>query len=243
VQVALLLGWIGSGVLLGLLASPHCVAMCGPIAAYACTRRGTETRGVSSLVGYQSARAAGYTVSGALAGYLGARALGQLSQPWARATVSFAMAAVLLLAAYRLGAAWWRGTGRTTRLVPLRVPSQAPHHVQGRWQSLRLRMTPVIVGAATTLLPCGVLWAALIVAAGSASAVSGATIMLGFAVGSGTGLALAGWYAARLQRETRRFAPVLAVLCLVGAVLVMGRPVKDFLAKSEVPTCCEMGAK
>src|SRR5690348_11710538 len=60
-----------SGALLGLTSVPHCAAMCGPLASFACTcapRRDAAPR-------YQLGRTFGYGVAGALAGHAGSALL------------------------------------------------------------------------------------------------------------------------------------------------------------------------
>ncbi|MFW6051691.1 MAG: sulfite exporter TauE/SafE family protein, partial [Myxococcota bacterium] len=92
---------LAAGAAAGLASVPHCAAMCGPLAAYACARGG----GRGAPAWYQLGRTASYGALGALAGGLGHAVTGGLSHAAVGWVLSWAMAAALGLAAWRL----WSG--------------------------------------------------------------------------------------------------------------------------------------
>jgi sulfite exporter TauE/SafE len=90
------------------------------------------------------------------------------------------------------------------------------------------------------VFPCGALYAALLVAAGTASAWAGAGAMLGFALGSSVALAASG-YVARLSStmdlHTRR---VLGAALIVGAIVMVVRPLAS---APDEPAACHAPAE
>jgi uncharacterized protein len=82
-----------------------------------------------------------------------------------------------------------------------------------------------VLGLATTLLPCGWLYAFAVVAAGTGQALGGAAVMAAFWAGTVPALALVGVGIAGLGARVRRHVPVLTSLALlcVGLVAVFGR--------------------
>ncbi len=70
-----------AGAAAGLASVPHCTAMCGPLAAYACSGR----PGASGQSRYQLGRFISYSVLGAIAGTLGGATAVSLPQAWGSA--------------------------------------------------------------------------------------------------------------------------------------------------------------
>lgn len=190
------LALIGSAALLGLAGTPHCAVMCGA-ACTAATGRG----GTGASLAFQATRMAGYAVAGAVVA-TGVGALAGLAQisPALRPLWTLAHAAALALGLWLLWygrqPAWVSGLGRTP------VPAAA---TAGGWAPVRMPMQmPVraaVAGSAWVLMPCGLLQSALLVAALTQSAQSGAMAMAGFALASSSGLLLAPWIWRRIGRD------------------------------------------
>ena len=215
-----------AGALAGLSAMPHCLGMCGPLAAFACrSSLPAEARG--RLARYLGGRLASYGALGALAGAGGARLYGAVAPGWAAALLSLGVALSLGLSAYRL----WRGaascaTSPDAKLVTLapragaaRAVSSWPERVLG-W----LPRGPLSLGLLSALLPCGALLAGVLVAAGTGGALLGAAAMLGFATTSGLGLAVAGMVGAHVPQASVRARRVLAAGLALGAIVFALRP-------------------
>ncbi|MFI6596076.1 sulfite exporter TauE/SafE family protein [Nonomuraea sp. NPDC050536] len=79
---------------------------------------------------------------------------------------------------------------------------------------------PVLVGAATILVPCGVTVGMEIVAVSSGSPVGGAAVMAGFVLGSAPAFALLGFLLRRVSRT--RLARVAGVVALLAGVWTIG---------------------
>jgi sulfite exporter TauE/SafE len=209
-----------SGALLGLTSIPHCTAMCGPLAGFACSR----TPGRASALRYQLGRSFGYAVAGALAGHAGHALLDALPKGAFAWVVFAALAASSCVLIARM---LWRRDA-SERLVSLRVsPARS-------FSSRLVRLVPrdpLALGAITALLPCGALAAALLLAATTSAPVPGALLMLGFATTSGPALLIAAVATRALQLRASPLVRRLAAGALVvAALLLMLRPVSALVA-------------
>lgn len=179
-----------SAALMGAAAIPHCALMCGaPCAALA-------PRGKPQL-GFQVLRVFSYAAAGALA----AASVGLLREAtaWSEALRPL----WTLLHAALLGLGLWlllRGT------LPAWLGAQGLRKGQGWWS-----------GALWAAWPCGLLQAALLIAALAESPAGGALVMAAFALASGPGLLWAPLWLARLRggRDSNR------AVRLAGAALVL----------------------
>ncbi|AKF07939.1 sulfite exporter TauE/SafE family protein [Sandaracinus amylolyticus] len=227
-----------AGLALGAVSAPHCLGMCGPLAAFAAMppRGATTSARASRPLRWQLGRLAAYATLGAGAGAMGAQALRALApSSWAGAALSFTLAAALLLSAVRLWAPrWWARTadvgaarltrGRANPSLTSRLVARAPRE-------------PFVLGAITALLPCGASWSALIVAAGAGSIAAGAIAMIGFASASGAALAFAGAIGARTASSVT-FRRSLAAVLAVGALITVLRPLPSLRADVGEPPSC-----
>lgn len=217
-----------AGLAAGLASIPHCAAMCGPLAAFACARRPAR----AALPRWQLGRMAGYALVGAVAGGAGTLVVGAAASRWAPALVSWSFAAALALLGLRL---WPRPARSVQAAAPLRLRPRAPG--VGERVLRAAAGSPTLFGAATALLPCGALAAAVMLAASTASPATGAVSMTAFALGSAPGLVGAGWLAGALARVRTSVLParVLAGALLAGALFLMIRPIPALLWA--VPAC------
>lgn len=221
---------LGAGAAAGLLSTVHCAAMCGPLAAAQGARAGAAA---SAL--YAGGRILSYGAAGALAGATG-NALFAVTGPLVGAFLSAAFAGALLVVAVRL----WRAPRAE------RAPrTAAPIAIGKRRRPLAARVIsavrpgPFAFGALTALLPCGALWAALALAAGTGAAAAGAVAMLAFAGASSIGLVAGGWIGAAIRRRPLGARRALAVLLVAGALIAALRPITAVASAGagEVPPC------
>ncbi|MFT7724648.1 MAG: sulfite exporter TauE/SafE family protein [Roseateles sp.] len=185
---------IGSAALMGLAAAPHCAVMCSTPCALAARGREQQMR---LLAG----RLVGYGAAGAVAA-ASAQALARLSQG---AAVLQPLWALLQAALLVLG---------LSLLVRGRVPVWLANV---RWRPAPGRS--FATGLAWVAMPCGLLHAALLLAALSNSPLGGGLAMAAFAATSTLGLAVAPAWVARLPRRVGDASPALrlAGLGLVAA--------------------------
>ena len=171
-----------TALLMGLAGGPHCVAMCG--AACAGVGQAAGPRRGAALWGFQAGRLAGYAALGGLAaasvqgiGWLGAHSAA-LRPLWTLMHVGALVLGLLLLL-------------RARQPLWLDLPAR------GLWRRMRrfggTRSGPLLMGAMWSLLPCGLLYSALLVAALAGDPWAGAGTMALFAIGSGLWLLTGPW--------------------------------------------------
>lgn len=206
-----------SALVMGLVGGPHCVAMCG--AACAGIARAAAPRARQALWAWQLSRLAGYALLGALAGGT-VQGMGWLGQQTAVLRPVWTM---MHVAALLLGLAL---------LWQARQPAFLDGWAQAVWRRARPVMgrlgarAPVALGLGWALMPCGLLYSAVLVASLSASALHGAVVMAAFAVGTMVSLVAGPWLLLRLgQARSGGWGIRLAGLALAatsGWALWMG---------------------
>jgi sulfite exporter TauE/SafE len=149
-------------VVMGLLGSAHCAVMCGPVASAICTRP-------KSSLSFNAGRIVTYAALGAVAGAFGAMApfFAVALRPIAAILLvglglHLAGVSTLFTKVEKLGLPLWK------RIAPL---TQKPLHT-------------ALLGAIWGFVPCGLVYAALSVAAMAGGAAAGALTMLAFGVGT-----------------------------------------------------------
>jgi sulfite exporter TauE/SafE len=208
-----------------LIGSLHCAAMCGGlVGVYAAApgRRGPGRRGAEHAA-YNGGRLAAYLGLGAVAGAVGASAdlagalagLGRIAALAAGAGIA-AWGALSLLES--LGVTLTPAVSARWLRAPL---ARALGHVARRGPLARA----AAVGLATGLMPCGWLYAFVAAAAGTASPLAGAGLMLVFWAGTVPALLGVGVGARALAWPLRRYAPAAAAVAMVvmGLLTVVGR--------------------
>lgn len=198
---AFLMGWAGG---------PHCLAMCGaPCAGIA---QAGAPRGMVALSWFQLGRWLGYGVLGALSA-AAMQGLGWLTVYSAamRPVWSLFHAFALVLGLWLI----WRAELPPWALALGRATWRRIQAVSQRWGSPRVG-APLLMGVMWALLPCGLLYSALVVAALAAQPWQGALVMWSFALSSGLVLALGPWVLMRWGRNIR--VPALGMRLAGGAL-------------------------
>ena len=176
--------------LMGLAGGPHCVAMCG----VACAGIG-QAAGVGasrSMLGFQIGRLVGYSLIGGLAA-ASVSALGWLTVQSAAIRPLWSL---LHVAALVLGG---------LLLLHGRQPLWLDAAAKRIWRQVRVwgghygQATPVVMGTFWALMPCGLLYSALILAALTANVLEGAMSMAMFALGSSLSLWSGPWLFLQLK--------------------------------------------
>jgi sulfite exporter TauE/SafE len=204
-----------------LLGSVHCAAMCGGFAAMSGAGASGRRARILTQVAYNGGRLVSYVALGALAGALG-RAVDLAGAAAGVGRVAASMAGVLLML-WGLGAllealgvrVFGKGRVLPPRLTAWLAALQARPPL---WRALGL-------GLATTLLPCGWLYAFALSAAGTANPLEGSMVMAALWLGNVPMLAGIGVLFGNFFGTARRHVRVLSavtVLCL-GAFTVVTR--------------------
>jgi sulfite exporter TauE/SafE len=172
-----------AALLAGLAASGHCLGMCGGIAGALAMRRPDATFGakVGHALAYNLSRVASYAIAGALAGLLGRTLLKAVDVAPLSVALRVLAGLVMLAAAGRLLFGW-------RLLDPLEAAGAGLWRRVTPWAGRRSRQGGIAgavgLGLAWGWLPCGMTYSMLLLAATTASAATGAGVMLAFGLGT-----------------------------------------------------------
>ena len=202
---------------MGLVGGPHCVAMCG--AACAGIARAAGDRSTRAWWSFPFSRMVGYAACGAFA----AGSVQGLALMGGQTVAIRPLWTMFHAAAFLLGVVLiWRA----------RQPAWIDNLGQMVWRKVRPVLTrlgakaPFLLGVAWALMPCGLLYSALLVASLSANALEGAAIMALFSIGTSVSLTAGPWLLLRLKgAQSGSWAIRLAGLALAatsGWALWMG---------------------
>lgn len=203
----------------GIVGSPHCLSMCGPIVAC------FSNRG-SHLAAYQAGRFLSYALAGAMAGAMGKTVLGDEQPLWLSGLTLFSVAVLLILHGYRMFA---KKPSKSSLHFP--VPKVVSNVSMTLWRLLRQPRVPRvaaagIAGILTVLLPCGHLYTFLVGAVATGSAARGAAFMAAFWLGSTPLLSVSGHWLQKILRPRveggHRWAGVLLIFAGLSSVVAFG---------------------
>ena len=187
-----------TALLMGLAGGPHCVAMCG--AACAGIGQAAGVGASRSMLGFQIGRLLGYSLLGGVAA-ASVSALGWLTvqsaaiRPlWSLLHVA-AIALGLLLIFQGQQPVWLDGGAQKI----WRQVRQWGQRWGGRSGSRWKQVSPVFIGTLWSLMPCGLLYSALMVAALTGDVPNGAMTMALFALGSSVSLWAGPWLLLQLK--------------------------------------------
>ncbi len=197
---------VGAAVVLGIGGSLHCAGMCGPLAL------AVGARTPHLLAAYLGARLLSYGAAGLTIGVIGAQVGSQTGRPY-QVGLSWGLAALLVAVAL-----WPKSGAKLGLLSTWAVSAQ-------RWtMSLRPLQRALGMGALTPVLPCGMLYAAFLLALSADRAVEGAVVLAAFGLASAPAVIVGHAAFSRLtkhfsptgQRRARQWMTILAALILFG---------------------------
>ena len=201
---------LGAALLAGIAASGHCIGMCGGIAGALAMRNqqsGTGTR-LGMALAYNLARIASYAVAGGIAGLLGRTLLNAVDVKPLSVAFRVLAGLIMLAAAGRLLFGWRildpiesAGSGLWRRLAPWAGRQGRSGRIGGA----------IGLGLAWGWLPCGMTYSMLLLAATTASAVTGAGVMLAFGLGTLPSMVTATLAFERIARGLSRRASLRAI--------------------------------
>jgi sulfite exporter TauE/SafE len=218
---------------MGLLGGAHCVAMCGSASSALCSSSSSPRR---LGLAYNAGRLVGYSVLGALVGALGALPPGGALDAVRYGLRVLAVVTMLSVGLHLLGLPsivarlealggplWRRITPLTRRLLPLRSVGGA-----------------LAAGAVWALMPCGLLYGALALAATTSSALAGASTMAAFALGTMPVMLLVALVARRTVAVLGRLAPrrIAGVVVLAFGLWNMAGVAQQVGLASHPHACC-----
>ena len=220
---------LATAFLTGLLGSAHCLGMCGGISglfALHSSVRGLRRQLPMALV-YNAGRLASYAILGFAVAALGSRVVGltpALGKP-----VRLVAGGIIILIGLQIA----------FNFRALNILERAGSTVWARISPFAGRLLPVNslpralgLGLLWGLLPCGLVYSVLLVAATSLHGADGALIMLAFGAGTTPAMLLTGLGAARLaqlmqDRRTRLGAGLLIVML---GILTLFMPISALMS-------------
>lgn len=192
-----------TALVMGLTGGPHCIAMCGGVCAG--LRKETTT---ATLWNFHVGRVLGYSVLGALAAF-SVQGIAWLSGHSAALRPLWIFFHLLILA--------WG----VALMLQARQPIWAERAGKQIWAGVRKatahRGGIFTTGVAWALMPCGLLYSALLVASLNNTVAGGALSMGLFALGTTASLQAAPWLWQKLRNSSERSGMRLAGLLLVIA--------------------------
>ena len=206
-----LISLASTALLMGLVGGPHCVAMCGAACAGLGQAAGPHKN--RAILGFQAGRVVGYSALGALAaasmqglGWLTVQSAA-LRPVWSMLHVAALVLGVLLLVKAEQPL-WLERAGR-----------QVWQHAR-QWGQRR-GGAPWFLGVLWALLPCGLLYSALLVAALAGSVIQGAMVMALFALGTSVSMVAGPWLWLRLRGDAAFGGHGQLGVRLAGAALAL----------------------
>jgi sulfite exporter TauE/SafE len=206
---------LGSVMVASAAGSLHCAAMCGPLTSlYVPPERGARQRTLLRLaLVHNLGRLAAYVTLGALAGGLGSAIdLAGRAASVQRAAMIVAAGAIV---------AW--GTLTLASALGVPVPRLAPRAWKRGLLQIRRRRPVVraaLVGLLSAALPCGWLWAFVMVAGGTGAVLAGMAVMTAFWLGTLPMMLGVGTIAQPLIRRLGSRLPVVTALALIAVGIV-----------------------
>ncbi len=204
----MLTGLLLTAFLMGLGGIPHCTAMCGAACAAALPRGLPAAAWFGRLLGYALLGAVAAVSAGAVSRW--GREVAMLKPLWVMVQVAAVMLGLYLLMVGRMPAVL-DGAGRSAYDSLRARMAGLPQQMSEPWQSMWRLSWPFVGGMAWALLPCGLLYAALMVAALAPDAQAGAGVMASFALPSSVGVWAAPWILRRLGAWRQRSGAAAAV--------------------------------
>ena len=208
----------------GLLASGHCLLMCGGIAGAlgAVTSRNVNgsTRW-SLLAGYQIGRITSYVLAGLALGGIGAGLVQFLDHDRVRTALRWITALVFVLLALNL-----LHRGRRVDLTIGRPLWDKLAPLARRFLPVRSFSQAFALGALWGWMPCGLVYSVLFVAALGVSAIYSAAIMLMFGLGTVPGVLIGAFGAGKAARFLghKGLRSGVATMMMFFAVMTAGAP-------------------
>ncbi len=201
----------------GLLGSSHCVGMCGAFALTIGLGTASAFANARRQFAYSLGRIFTYSFAGASAGYIGMR-LTRHAGPTFYAQAMLALVAGMLLVAQGLHSA-----GLVPRFWKKKQVAAAFCPSQGLFRSFLTAPgwhNAFLAGLLTGFLPCGLVYAYLVLAAGSGKIIGGTAIMAVFGAGTVPLMVLTGVGSSFLTAGARRYLFRAAAFCVIATGLV-----------------------
>lgn len=217
------LGILLTVLLASVLGSLHCAGMCGGLVLFAVGADGTLRKQSRLHIAYHASRGLAYTILGLAAGSIGAATdIGTRLNTGVRTSAVIAGVLMVLLGIAALA----QNMGLIGKIIkPPKALQRTAQSAHSRAFSLPPLHRAAAVGLLTPLLPCGWLYAFVVVAAGTGSPLFGAAVMAAFWLGTLPLMGLLGLGLHRLTGPLRERLPALTsvIVITLGVLTALGR--------------------
>lgn len=210
------MSFYGPAILLGLMGSLHCISMCGPIALALPGKKLNRTAFTLNRLQYQLGRITTYSILGLLVGFLGSGLnLSGLQQP-----LSIFAGGMILLMFFLTGSLNWENP--ISNWVNRKIVSRMRGIIHEQFAQNRAIIT-FSFGLLNGLLPCGLVYVALLGALATGNPVDALLFMLLFGLGTVPALASIQWFGASLQKHLSPKIRILKPVVIVafGCLLIV----------------------
>ena len=215
----------------GMLGSAHCLGMCGPFALAIGSAAPAWQVNLRRQLIYSTGRIFTYAVLGVAAAWVGLEATRSLAG-WGNASAVLAIAAGLILCVQGL---WSAG------LLPKRGVGVGACPGAGMFRTLLAgqgTLDVFLAGLFTGLLPCGLLYGMLALAASTSDLPQGLVTMIAFGAGTVPAMVLAGVGGSIVGAATRRRINTVAAWCLVlTGVISIARGASGWSSTERAGSC------
>ena len=201
--------------LFGVVSNLHCFGMCGPILLSIPLNRQDQRAVVLGTLQYHFGRILTYSLLGFIVGFIGMgiQLIGILQS-------------ISIIAGFGIIVYAWRNHIFKGKLEPL-FPSALPNNFSSKAMGKVLRSnSPIklgLLGVLNGILPCGMVYAALIAAIITGTPLLSATSMLFFGLGTLPGLLILSYFAHKINGKVRskinKYLPY--ILTIVGLMIVL----------------------
>lgn len=227
--------FIWSAISLGLVSNFHCLGMCGPIALAVPVKSHSISSKLTSILTYNSGRIFTYAIIGGIFGIFGQG----ISMVGFQQQLSLFLGILIILSAIAIL------IDRKTSFLSQLLPSQALKLQKTMGSYLRKQgyMNNFVLGFLNGLLPCGLVYFALVGALSTGSFINGILFMIFFGIGTLPVMVLMPWikdlltvnFRSKLQKSVPIFLLVFgAILFFRGANL--GIPFLSPKTTTNIPT-------
>ena len=217
---------LGAALLAGLLGSAHCLGMCAGISGLVAVN--ASARSISGqlplALAYNGGRLISYAGLGALVGSFGEAMVSAL--PAIAGPVRLIGGLIIVLIGLQLAFNWaiLAPLERAGSVLWQAVAPLAKHFVPitNAWRALGL-------GLLWGLIPCGLVYSALLIAVASADPLAGAAIMIAFGLGTTPAMVMTGVGALQLSSFVGNARRAAGFLVIVLGLLTLLLPVQSWL--------------
>jgi uncharacterized protein len=206
-------GFFIAALIMGGMASMHCIGMCGPLAMSLPAVGNSQSSWFVSTLLYNTGRVITYTLLGLAAGTIGKGFSFFGMQQWISITLG-----ILILLVMLLPKQWVNRQGRVNAFITMPMQWLSKLFYRRNYHSV------LAIGLLNGLLPCGMVYLALAAAISAGSTLKSSLFMAGFGLGTLPVMWSVGFFGSMMNYKVRsRIRKLYPLMMCVMAVLLIAR--------------------